>query len=53
MTEEMTEEMVEGMAEEETPTVVEEEAEVAEDLKLEPATTVERLDISRKNAGNG
>ena len=51
--EEVAEDMVEVMAEEETPTVVVEEAEAVEDLKLDPATTVERLVISRKIAGNG
>ena len=51
--EEVAEDMVEVMAEEETPTVVVEEVEVVEDLKLDPATTVERLVISRKIAGSG
>ena len=51
--EEVAEDMVEAMAEEETPTVVVEEAEAVEDLRLDPATIVERLDISRKIAGSG
>ena len=53
----VAEEIVEDMEEVEMPTVVEEEAKVVEVLVTERrpglATTVERLDISRRTAGNG